>query len=85
MYVMMTVGNALWLTYGVLIGSLSLTLANFTCLIMVASVLVLKIRDMLRPNLLVELVAAEAGTATGEPVNSNEVLEQPKLPTAAAE
>jgi len=84
MYCMMTGGNALWLSYGVLIGSFSMIVANATCLLMVASVLYLKIQDMLRPkNLLVEIVAAEAAPhPTAPPVNSNE--EPAAKPTVAA-
>jgi MtN3 and saliva related transmembrane protein len=87
MYLMLTTGTALWLTYGALIGSFSLVIANLTSLIMVASVLALKIQDMLRPrNLLVEIVAAEAApmTETAAPVNSNEAPEALR-PIAAAE
>ena len=85
MYVMMAAGNSLWLTYGILMGSISMIFANATCLLMVVSVLGLKIRDMLRPNLLVELVAAEVpDTAQGQPVNSNEAPPAPKVPIAAA-
>ena len=85
MYLMMTAGNTLWLTYGVLIGSISMIFANATCLLMVVSVLVLKIRDMLQPNLLVELVAQEAVvSAPGQPVNSNEAPDEQKVPIAAA-
>jgi MtN3 and saliva related transmembrane protein len=85
MYVMMTAGNALWLFYGALIGSVSLMVANFTCLLMVVSVLALKIRDMFQPkNLLVEIVAAEAAPMPpATPVNSNE--ESVPVPTVAAE
>ena len=85
MYVMMCAGNTLWLTYGILIGSVSMIFANATCLLMVLSVLALKIRDMLQPNLLVELVAAEAAVgAPGQPVNSNEAPQAQKVPIAAA-
>jgi MtN3 and saliva related transmembrane protein len=85
MYVMMAAGNALWLAYGVLIGSVSMIFANATCLLMVVSVLGLKIRDMMQPNLLVEIVAAEAAVgAPGHPVNSNEVPTAAKAPIAAA-
>ena len=85
MYLMMTAGNALWLTYGILIGSVSMIFANATCLLMVVSVLVLKIRDMLQPNLLIEIVAQEAAVSTpGQPVNSNEAPLAAKIPTAAA-
>jgi len=85
MYVMMTAGNALWLIYGALIGSISMVFANATCLLMVVSVLALKIRDLLQPNLLIEIVAAEAAAVPGEPVNSNEALPAQKHPIAAAE
>ena len=85
MYLMMTAGTTLWLTYGILIGSVSMIFANATCLLMVLSVLALKIRDMLQPNLLVELVAQEAAVGTpGQPVNSNEAPSAPKVPIAAA-
>jgi MtN3 and saliva related transmembrane protein len=85
MYVMMAAGNALWLRYGVLNGSISMMFANATCLLMVASVLVLKIRDMMQPNLLVEIVAHEAAVgAPGAPVNSNEAPPTPRTPVAAA-
>ncbi len=85
MYVMMAVGNSMWLTYGILIGSISMIFANATCLLMVVSVLALKIRDMLQPNLLVEIVAHEAAVgAPGKPVNTNEVPAAPRTPVAAA-
>jgi MtN3 and saliva related transmembrane protein len=85
MYVMMAAGNSLWLTYGVLMGSVSMIFANATCLLMVASVLALKVRDMLQPNLLVEIVAAEAVVTTSSaPVNSNEAPQTPRMPPAAA-
>jgi MtN3 and saliva related transmembrane protein len=85
MYLMMTAGNSLWLTYGILIGSISMIFANATCLLMVVSVLGLKVRDMLQPNLLVEIVAHEAAVSPqGTPVNSNEAQPTPKLPIAAA-
>ncbi|MDQ7249063.1 SemiSWEET family sugar transporter [Dongia sedimenti] len=85
MYLMMAAGNTLWLVYGILIGSVSMIFANATCLLMVASVLVLKVRDMLQPNLLVEIVAAEAAVgAPGQPVNSNEIPATPRKPPAAA-
>jgi MtN3 and saliva related transmembrane protein len=85
MYVMMAAGNALWLAYGVLISSVSMIFANATCLLMVVSVLGLKIRDMMQPNLLVEIVAHEAAVGTpGAPVNSNEAPPTPRMPPAAA-
>ena len=85
MYVMMASGNALWLAYGGLIGSISMLFANATCLLMVLSVLALKVRDMLRPNLLVEIVAAEVPVAVpSDAVNSNEVPPTPRIPPAAA-
>lgn len=85
MYLMMAAGNALWLAYGALIGSVSMVFANATCLLMVVSVLVLKIRDMMRPNLLAEIVAHEVpATASAQPVNSNEVPPTPRMPPAAA-
>lgn len=85
MYVMMAAGNSLWLTYGILIGSVSMIFANATCLLMVVSVLGLKIRDMMQPNLLVEIVAHEAAVGTpGQPVNSNEATPKPRIPPAAA-
>ncbi len=85
MYVMMAAGNSLWLSYGILMESISMIFANATCLLMVVSVLVLKVRDMMQPNLLVEIVAAEAAVGTpGHPVNSNEAPEPAKTPIAAA-
>ncbi len=85
MYLMMAAGNSLWLAYGALIGSISMIFANATCLMMVASVLVLKVRDMMAPNLLVEIVAQEAAVgAPGAPVNSNEAPPTARIPTAAA-
>ena len=66
MYLMMAAGNSLWLAYGALIGSVSMIFAYATCLMMVASVLVLKVRDMMQPNLLVEIVAAEAARQFAE-------------------
>jgi MtN3 and saliva related transmembrane protein len=85
MYVMMCAGNSLWLAYGVLIGSISMIFANATCLLMVVSVLALKVRDMMQPNRLLEIVAAEAAVgAPGHPVNSNEAPETAKTPIAAA-
>lgn len=85
MYVMMCAGNSLWLTYGILIGSVSMIFANATCLLMVVSVLGLKIRDMMQPNLLVEIVAAEAAVgAPGQPSNSNDIPQAAKAPIAAA-
>jgi MtN3 and saliva related transmembrane protein len=85
MYVMMCAGNSLWLTYGALIGSVAMIFANATCLLMVVSVLGLKIRDMLQPNLLVEIVAQEAAVgAPGHPVNSNEAPAAAKTPIVAA-
>jgi MtN3 and saliva related transmembrane protein len=85
MYVMMAAGNSLWLAYGVLIGSVSMIFANATCLLMVVSVLALKVRDMMQPNLLVEIVAHEAAIgAPGAPVNSNEAPQTPRMPPAAA-
>jgi MtN3 and saliva related transmembrane protein len=85
MYVMMAAGNSLWLAYGILMESISMIFANATCLMMVVSVLVLKVRDMLQPNLLVEIVAHEAAVgAPGAPVNSNEAPPTPHIPPAAA-
>ena len=85
MYLMMAAGNTLWLVYGILIGSVSMIFANATCLLMVVSVLGLKIRDMMQPNLLVEIVAHEAAVGTpGAPVNSNEAPPTPRMPPAAA-
>ena len=45
MYLMMFAGQTLWLTYGVVIGSASLILANVSALLLVGSVLLLKLRD----------------------------------------
>lgn len=50
MYVMMFTGSALWATYGILIGSFALVIANAAGMILVGSVLLLKIRDMMRPS-----------------------------------
>ncbi len=44
MYLMMSLGTALWLIYGVLLDSLALMVANGTAFVLVTSVLVLKIR-----------------------------------------
>ena len=44
-YLMMFAGQTLWLTYGVVIGSASLILANVSALLLVGSVLLLKLRD----------------------------------------
>lgn len=44
MYMMMTIGVALWLGYGVAVGSLSLILANGFTLVQSALILVLKFR-----------------------------------------
>ena len=86
MYLMMTAGTLMWLSYGLLIGSLALIVSNVAGALMVGSVLALKIHDMLRPrNLLVEIVEHEAApvpVAPASPVNSNDA--QPKKPSAAA-
>ncbi len=50
MYLMMFTGSLLWATYGMLIGSVALIFANLAAVLLVGSVLVLKIRDMLRPG-----------------------------------
>ena len=84
MYLMMTTGTLMWLAYGLLIGSLALIVSNLAGFVMVASVLALKVNDMLRPrNLLVEIVEAEATTIIAEPVNSNDLLPS-EVPIAAA-
>jgi MtN3 and saliva related transmembrane protein len=85
MYVMMTTGCALWLVYGLLIESVSLIFSNGVGVLMVGSILVLKLRDMLRPrNLLVEIVEHEAAaTIVAAPVNNNDILGA-KVPPAAA-
>jgi MtN3 and saliva related transmembrane protein len=51
MYVMLTTGTALWLSYGLMIGSVALIAANLASLFMVGSVLALKVRDMLRKTI----------------------------------
>jgi len=45
MYLMMFAGQILWLAYGLVIGSVSLVLANAAGLMLVGSVLLLKLRD----------------------------------------
>lgn len=47
MYLMMAAGSAMWLTYGLLIGSPSLMVANSTALALVVCILGLKLREML--------------------------------------
>ena len=49
MYLMMFTGSALWLVYGLMIGSFAITVANLAGMVLVGSVLALKIRDMMRP------------------------------------
>ncbi len=44
MYLLFCSGVALWLVYGLLIGSLSVVLANAVTLVLAASVLVMKLR-----------------------------------------
>lgn len=44
MYVVLAAGVALWLAYGLLIGSLSVTLANGVTLVLVLAVVWLKLR-----------------------------------------
>ena len=44
MYLVLALGIALWLAYGLLIGSLSVTLANGVTLILVLMVVALKLR-----------------------------------------
>lgn len=48
MYLMMTLGISLWLTYGLLLHSLALIVANSSALTLTLSVLVLKAKDMHR-------------------------------------
>ncbi len=43
MYVLTVVGFSLWLTYGVLLGSWPLMLANGTCLLLSAFILAMKV------------------------------------------
>jgi MtN3 and saliva related transmembrane protein len=45
MYLMMFAGQIMWLTYGAVIGSASLVIANVSALMLVGSVLLLKLRD----------------------------------------
>jgi MtN3 and saliva related transmembrane protein len=81
MYVMLATGTALWLTYGLMIGSLSLIAANGTSLFMVGSVLALKIRDMVRKEV-AGMTVAELMTPP-VPVNSNLPQQAVAVPPAA--
>lgn len=49
MYLMMGVGSALWLAYGLLLGSPALIVANSSSTALVIWILVLKLRAHLRP------------------------------------
>jgi MtN3 and saliva related transmembrane protein len=85
MYVMLATGTALWLTYGLMIGSLSLIAANGTSFFMVGTVLALKVRDMLRKH---AAAKQASGMTVGElmtpvPVNSNRPEPAAALPPAA--
>lgn len=44
MYMMMTAGIGLWFTYGVLLGSLAIMLANSVSLMLALMILVMKLR-----------------------------------------
>ncbi|QGY42043.1 hypothetical protein GM415_11025 [Pseudodesulfovibrio cashew] len=44
MYLMLCLGVALWIVYGILIGSLSVLLANLATFVLAASVLGMKLR-----------------------------------------
>jgi len=44
MYLILAAGMALWLAYGLLIGSLSVTMANGVTLVLVLAVIALKLR-----------------------------------------
>jgi MtN3 and saliva related transmembrane protein len=44
MYAMFTLGVALWLTYGIVIGSLPMIAANTVTLLLAATILALKLR-----------------------------------------
>lgn len=46
MYLMMFAGQVMWLTYGAVIGSVSLIFSNVSALMLVGSVLFLKFRDI---------------------------------------
>lgn len=46
MYLMMAMGSALWLAYGLLIGSAALIAANSTALALVTCILALKLREL---------------------------------------
>ena len=85
MYLMMTTGSAIWLIYGLLLGSPALILSNAVGFVLVGSVLALKLQDMWRPrNLLVEIVEHEAAPErVAAPVNTNEVLASKSPPAAA--
>lgn len=47
MYALFTTGVAAWLAYGVLVGSLPVILANAVTLALAATILMLKLRDVL--------------------------------------
>lgn len=49
MYSMFTLGVALWLAYGIIIGSLPIVLANAITFLLAALVLWLKIREPQQP------------------------------------
>jgi MtN3 and saliva related transmembrane protein len=49
MYALFTVGVAGWLTYGILVGSLPVILANAITLALAATILGLKLRVVLKP------------------------------------
>jgi MtN3 and saliva related transmembrane protein len=49
MYLMMFTGSVLWAAYGLLIGSFAIIVANLAAIVLVGSVVVLKIKDMMRP------------------------------------
>lgn len=50
MYALFTAGVALWLVYGLVVGSLPITLANFITLGLALAVLVMKLRYGRQPD-----------------------------------
>ena len=50
MYLMMTTGSAIWLIYGLLLGSPALILSNAVGFVLVGSVLALKLQEYRHPS-----------------------------------
>lgn len=48
MYALFTLGVSGWLTYGVLTGALPIIMSNFVTLCLALTILVLKVRDVVR-------------------------------------